>query len=297
MNARKALTGICAAAAAAGIYEYYELNNFCCDIYDLYDSRISEPVLITSLADIHFKEFGDRNERLFDAVRQIAPDVIAIPGDIICANKFPVDMTFEELEWIEDTVGRLCDIAPVVFSPGNHERRLRTHRISSYRELISVMRSAGALVLSNRSKIISLRGTDIRFTGLDLPLRYFKKGANNVGMEDGYLDSLLSAPEDLCYEVLLAHNPAYFEQYVKRGSKLVLSGHTHGCLVRIPGVGAVISPELKLFPKYDSGEFKKNGTTMLVSRGLGSHTFNIRVFDLPQVVTARINPASVHTLS
>ena len=43
----------------------------------------------------------------------------------------------------------------------------------------------------------------------------------------------------------------------------------------------------KLFPKYDAGVFCEGDTTMVVSRGLGSHTMPIRIGNRPQLITIR----------
>jgi hypothetical protein len=44
-------------------------------------------------------------------------------------------------------------------------------------------------------------------------------------------------------------------------------------------VAVSLAPSYMLFPKYDGGVFKDGGSTMLLSRGLGSHTFNLRFFN------------------
>ena len=81
------------------------------------------------------------------------------------------------------------------------------------------------------------------------------------------------------YTVLLAHNPEYFSSYAEWGADLTLSGHVHGGVARVPIWGkGVISPGLKLFPKYDGGIFRKGQAVMVLSRGLGMHTIPIRLF-------------------
>ena len=72
------------------------------------------------------------------------------------------------------------------------------------------------------------------------------------------------------------------------GADLILSGHLHGGLVRCPGIGAVVTPQGFLFPKY-SGEMRREGEqTIVVSRGLGSHTINIRLFNMPEVIAIEV---------
>lgn len=67
----------------------------------------------------------------------------------------------------------------------------------------------------------------------------------------------LGAPKEGCCNVLLAHNPVYFDTYAAWGADLTLSGHLHGGIVRLPLLGGVISPQMKLFPDYTRGCYTK----------------------------------------
>ncbi|MDI9509764.1 MAG: hypothetical protein QM217_08140, partial [Bacillota bacterium] len=76
----------------------------------------------------------------------------------------------------------------------------------------------------------------------------------------------------------------YFKSYISWGADLVLSGHIHGGLIRIPFIGGLISPQIKLFPKYDGGLYVENDQYMVVSRGLGSHSFMPRILNPPEII-------------
>ena len=69
---------------------------------------------------------------------------------------------------------------------------------------------------------------------------------------------------------------------------MTVSGHLHGGIIRIPGIGGIITPQAKLFPRYDAGQFKKNGKNLVVSRGLGTHTVNIRIFNPAELSVIRL---------
>ena len=49
--------------------------------------------------------------------------------------------------------------------------------------------------------------------------------------------------------------------------------------MRLPFLGGVIAPSYKIFPKYDGGVFKSENATMLLGRGMGSHTIPLRFFN------------------
>ena len=90
------------------------------------------------------------------------------------------------------------------------------------------------------------------------------------------------------YKVLLAHNPAYVDAYKEWGADMILCGHLHGGIVRVPGIGCIITPQFFLFPKY-SGELTQEGNqTIVVSRGLGTHTVNLRLFNTAEVISLKL---------
>ena len=51
---------------------------------------------------------------------------------------------------------------------------------------------------------------------------------------------------------------------------MILSGHLHGGIVRIPGVAGAISPSFELFPKYSGDHYREGKTNIVVSKGLGA---------------------------
>ena len=90
------------------------------------------------------------------------------------------------------------------------------------------------------------------------------------------------------FNILLAHTPFYFDEYEKWGADLTLCGHVHGGIVRLPLVGGLLSPDRKFFPKYDLGEYIKNKSTMIVSKGLGGSMVLIRVNCKPEIVNIKL---------
>ena len=135
-----------------------------------------------------------------------------------------------------------------------------------------------------------LGGYGIAVYGAEID-RYYYKRLKVMGMGPDYLPSVLGqAPGDL-FTVLLAHNPDYFPQYAAWGADLVLSGHVHGGVARVPFWGkGVIAPTLRLFPEYDGGIYEKNGAVMVLSRGLGTHTIPIRVFNPGELWVVDMEP-------
>ncbi len=279
-----------ALGAVAALWQKIELNRFRVTTYHVAEPRVHGKVRMAVVADLHEKQFGKDNWRLLDAIVRLQPDVILIPGDLITASKdgsypslYPFD---EELSFVEG----LTEIAPVLYSPGNHERKIKDGNAASQRVYALYRKDLEALgvhYLENESVTMEFRGNAITFTGADISRYYYKKFCRTP-MKDFYLKKRLPQPDRENPQVLLAHNPTYFLQYASWGADVTISGHTHGGLVRIPGIGSLISPQFELFPKYDAGRFGCHGKTMLVSKGLGTHTFHIRVFDRAEVLMVEL---------
>ena len=52
----------------------------------------------------------------------------------------------------------------------------------------------------------------------------------------------------------------------------------------------MISPQLTWFPKYDAGLFQEDGKNVIISRGLGTHTFHVRIFNRAELLAVTFLP-------
>ena len=136
---------------------------------------------------------------------------------------------------------------------------------------------------------------NLDFFGLELDGRLYAKGRREaLTAED--VERLLGRPDPTRFTVLTAHSPRYFATYAAWGADLVLSGHIHGGIVRLPLLGGVISPYLTLFPRYSGGRYElpKGGdgsrAVMILSCGLGMHTLPVRLFNPAELSVIHIEP-------
>ena len=84
----------------------------------------------------------------------------------------------------------------------------------------------------------------------------------------------------------MSSQPELFDIYTKYGFDLVLCGHAHGGQWRIPFIlNGVYAPNQGIFPQYAGGRYEKDGTVMIVSRGLARETTYVpRIFNRPELV-------------
>ena len=215
-----------------------------------------------------------------------SPDAVITAGDMITAQ------SGEKYKTAEALMVNLARKYPIYYGIGNHEHHLATSpdkfgNINIYEKYMDALREAGIEPLINES--IRLPSSNINVCGLQLDRRYFAKFRNKE-MPENYLNDLMGRADMDSFQILIAHNPDYFADYAKWGADLVLSGHVHGGLMKLPVLGGVISPKLTLFPHYDGGRFEYNDCVMILSRGLGTHTLPIRIFNPGELVFVRLKP-------
>ena len=220
---------------------------------------------IVQISDLHNAKFGKNNQKLVDRIRECAPDMIVLTGDLVDSNHTNVDRAVQ-------FVNEIVKICPVYYVTGNHEYWLDT---SEYEKLMDGLVSAGVVILDNQVVEISRGDAKFRLVGLD-----------DKSLADGTLEALLSDEKELT--VVLAHEPQYFARYAGTGVDLVLSGHAHGGQFRLPFVGGIVAPDQGFLPEYTAGEYYMNGTEMIVSRGLGNSVIPVRLFNYPEIVCVEL---------
>ncbi|MBR1554858.1 MAG: metallophosphoesterase [Oscillospiraceae bacterium] len=231
---------------------------------------------ILHISDVHFSihTTHEKNQQIISELLRKADfysplsqhnGIIAVTGDLV-SRKIGETSISDAL----DLLSRLKQIAPVAYSLGNHEKDLPDSVLA---DMLRKCRKAGILVLDNSSVMIQ----EILFTGLTLPQSVYKNQNGSYLALDEITPDMISSCIGTCPAhpcVLLAHSPMGFEAYAQWGADVVLSGHVHGGIIRIPcGVG-MLSPERRFFPKYTKGIYQHENCFMNVSAGIGKFRLN-----------------------
>lgn len=225
--------------------------------------------VIAHVSDLHGRDWGSA---LTDRLRNGAPDLILITGDLIDSNH-------PDLETAVKFAGQAAELAPVFFVGGNHEAWS-----GRYSELKDRLTDAGVGVLEDEAVSVARDRDTLRIFGLMDPAFY--SGANEGYTEAAGMASLLAElePAGAQFSLLMSHRPEQFDLYVRSGADLVLAGHAHGGQVRLPLIGGLVAPDQGFFPRYTAGAYKAGDTTMIVSRGLGNSIIPIRINNNPELV-------------
>ena len=274
-------------AAAILAESYRETHTFRVIRYRLKSPKLKglkRELRLVILADLHNREDGHDNKKLLEAIEREKPDLVLIAGDLMVAKPG------RNLRVAGQILRELSRRWPVYYAPGNHEYRLKLYPEEYgplYEELLTIIRECGITFLENENEKLNILGTKLTIHGLMIDREYYARFGSKP-IPDGYMRELLGEAGSEEYQILLAHNPVYFDQYAAWGADLTFSGHLHGGIVNIPGIGGVISPQISLFPKYSAGCYEKDGRTMILSRGLGTHTINLRFLNPAELVSVRL---------
>lgn len=256
----------------------YDGSRFIVVYHRIRDRRIRGSFRAVVLADLHNKRYGKDNKLLLEAIDAQHPDAILIAGDMLTAKPG---------KSLEPAVGFLSALAekyPIFYGNGNHEQRLKLYP-ETYGDMgeryAEELRKLQIEPLVNTHT--ELKEHNITIYGAEID-RYYYRRLIIPKMDPQYLPETLGEPDREKYTILLAHNPDFFPNYAAWGADMVFAGHVHGGMVRIPGWRGIVSPNLRLFPKYDGGVFREKNSTMILSRGLGMHTIPLRLFNPAEVI-------------
>lgn len=235
---------------------------------------------IVQLSDLHGHQYGEDSGQLLELVAGQRPDLIVVTGDLVDrASQFAM---------VPALARGLTAIAPTYYVTGNHE-----WAVGDVSRLKGILRECGVTVLSNQYIVLERDGASLVLAGVDDP--------------NGYADQ--KTPEELCREIwealgeemctlLLAHRNTRFDQYAQAGYDLVISGHGHGGIVRLPFTDGLLGADRNFFPTWTAGVYTLGDSTLFVSRGLGNNTVPVpgfRLFNRPDLAVLELAVAEQNT--
>jgi len=203
-----------------------------------------------------------------------APDLVVLTGDFIHNG-------FKYVPSVARVLGRLKAPEGVYAVLGNHDFSVRSALgIRRHQHLHLAIAEAlqvhGIRVLRNETVHVRRGGDALQLTGLeDLWSRV-------CDIDQAYAGSLGSEPR-----LVLAHNPSTIEQLGERRCDLMLSGHTHGGQINLPGLGRVtLSRKGK---RFAAGMYQVDDRYLYVNKGVGC-SFRVRYNVRPEVALLTLHP-------
>lgn len=240
---------------------------------------------VVFLSDLHNQEYGPGNQKLIERIKEIDPALVLIGGDMFVKGE---QYSYEPAIHVVEEIAKCF---PVYYVNGNHEQRRKENPENfmeqSYEAYQQRLQTVGVRFLENDSLDFTFEKCKVKITGFELPERCFSHFHKEpFSVEE--VTERIGVPQKNVYQILLVHNPAYMKEYLAWGADLILSGHLHGGVVRIPGIAGLISPSFRLFPKYSGDHYKEENQDIVVSKGLGVHSVKVRLFNPAELVVLKL---------
>lgn len=230
-------------------------------------------IRLAVIADLHSCRYGKNQQHLLAALDAQKPDAVLLCGDFF-DDKLPLNNA-------RLTLAGITAKYPCYYVTGNHEYWADAQKFLQMTELLETY---GVENISGKCVPLSLNGCTVNLCGADDPDNF-----RNMPLP-AQLPALISSTNPALDTLLVSHRPEAFDAYCAAGFDLVLSGHAHGGQWRIPGVlNGLLAPDQGFLPKYAGGRYEKDGTVMIVSRGLSRESTLIpRLFNRPELVIVHL---------
>ena len=295
---------VCIATAIIVVMcSYIGNRNFRETFYSASSIKVDSPVRVVQLSDLHSTSYGKNNKKLLERVKALEPDIIICTGDI-------VDSAKDDIDYAVSLGEELSKIAPSYYVYGNNEvetiydfplnekeldkkfgfdknNRDETALLKLEDSFEEKLENAGIKVLKNEKDTIKVKTMEIDVYGVltSNPSSFWSYS------EKAFFDYIYENTDNL--KITAVHEPFIFEEFNPEfWGDLMLSGHTHGGVMRIPVLGPLFTREGGLFPerngKFVYGRYEAAGKLLIVSGGLENSNI-LRINNQPELVVIDIN--------
>ena len=295
---------VCIAAVVIVIMGNYIGNrSFRETFYNVGSIKADSPLRVIHLSDLHGISYGENNSKLVERVKALEPDIIICTGDM-------VDSIHEDDDYAVALARELYKIAPSYYIYGNNEvesiydfsfnekdldekfgfnkyNRDETKLLKLKDSFETKLEKAGIKVLKNEKDTIKVRTMTIDVYGVlnSNPSSFWSYSGK------AFADYIYENPENI--KITAVHEPFIFEELEEEfWGDLMVSGHTHGGVVRVPVLGPLFTNEGGLLPERDGrfvyGRHDVSGKPLIVSAGLENSNI-MRINNEPELVVIDIN--------
>jgi len=217
---------------------------------------------ILHISDMHVDISQGAMMRLAELVPDMSYDICVLTGDFRGATFGPFDATLEGLAHVRASLNR-----PVFAVLGNHD----TIR------MVPELEDMGIRMLLNESEALVRGDNRIYLAGID-DAHYYR------------VDNIEKAAAEIptgAFSILLSHTPEIYRQAAHAGFDLLLSGHTHGGQICLPG-SIPITLDSVLPRRMGSGPWSYGGMAGYTSVGVGSSIVPVRINCPPEITLHRL---------
>ena len=221
------------------------------------------------ISDFHNAPFYDQ---ISDYMVQNEPDLILFTGDL-------TELPDNRINKLEKLIEHIPENSRIMAVSGNHESDS-----TRYDYILHCLKEWNVQVLENETADIWQGGEHIKVVGVKdpgVPTRNL--GKSKIEAMQQFVHATLYDDPD-CFSILACHRANLYPYFKDLNTDLMLSGHLHGGIVRLPVLGGMIGENMELHPNYTCGLYDEGHTKMIVSRGCDFNLLKMRVFNGPELL-------------
>lgn len=231
---------------------------------------------IVQISDLHLEEFTEDFflRQVIAQVNALAADLVLVTGDYVSRGPLRYNLAYAAAARCGQLLGELtCPERYGIL--GNHDQAVGSRIVTDH------MENHGLPILTNKHVRIERNGEHFWLGGTD-------------DVSGGKPNLFQAVPDQADAPVILmVHEPDYFDHVIvhARGRyvDLMLSGHTHGGQVRLPGLRPLLLPPLGRV--YTEGHYRFENTQLYVNRGVGTVGVPLRLNCPPEITVLTLRPA------
>ena len=293
---------VAASFAVIGV-SYLGNQSFSETFYSVSSLKVNNKIRILQISDLHNCTYGEENEKLIDRVSKLSPDIILLTGDC-------TDLKRGTTDEVVALCSALSEIAPSYYIYGNNEvetyyttpltqealdekfgfddeSRSPEKLLETSDPLTEKLTAVGVTVLKNSAATLTVGETPVDIYGVltSNPSAFWSYAG------ESFCDYLYT--NEINLKITAIHEPLIFEEFNPDfWGDVMVTGHTHGGLIKIPMIGALYTKEGGLLPgrsgHYVYGRYEVQGRPLIVSSGLENQNL-LRINNEPEIVIIDIN--------
>jgi predicted MPP superfamily phosphohydrolase len=255
---------------------WLEVNHHQVPINDL-------PAAFAGLRIVQLSDFHCSRQVTLSYLHEAVDLAQAQNGDVAVLTGDFVHKGFKYVDRIAQVLGRLSSPQGVFAVLGNHDFSVRNalgfrrHR-HLHRAVADALTRCGIRVLQNETVQLRRGDAHLHLSGVD------DLWSRVCDLDRAFAGLCSSVPR-----IVLAHNPRTVERLAGRRCDLMLSGHTHGGQINLPGLGRVTLG--RKARRFAAGLYRYQDTNLYVNKGVG-FGFRLRYGVRPEVAVLTLQPTS-----
>ena len=218
------------------------------------------------LSDLHLDMDDAYPTTLIERLREVDYDICVMTGDFRARTYGAHEAAIEALARVRPHLR-----GPVYATLGNHDSIRMVHAIEAL----------GITLLLNEAVVLERDGARLHLAGIDDPHYYqvdnLEKAAQNI------------SPEEVA--ILLSHSPETYRLAAHAGFDFMLSGHTHGGQICLPG-GIPMMTNADCPRRFCRGAWRYHTMQGYTSAGSGSSVVGVRFNCPPEITLHRLRARS-----